>query len=127
MPVSSFTHMDTDGRRLPQNHRQKALGNGSLLISDVQKNSDWGRYECLVFDEEGHSVRRDLFVNVMGKRTGEQERMREEKVPSSYARMFDVRLSVSSFFFSPSFATETYRSMHFSTPSCLSTSSSYIA
>lgn len=59
---------NTDGRRLPQNHRQKAWSNGTLVITDVQKSSDWGRYECLVFDGEGHSVRRDLIVNVMGKK-----------------------------------------------------------
>lgn len=58
---------DTDGRRLPQNHRQKVFSNGSLIISDVQRSSDWGRYECVVFNEEGHSARKDLFVNVMGK------------------------------------------------------------
>ena len=61
---------DTDGRRLPQNHRQKVFSNGSLIITEVQRSSDWGRYECLVFNQEGHSVRKDLFVNVMGKTRG---------------------------------------------------------
>ena len=65
--LDTFSFSDTDGRRLPQNHRQKVYSNGSLIIADVQKSSDWGRYECLVFDPEGHSVRKDLVVNVMGK------------------------------------------------------------
>ncbi|RWS28200.1 Down syndrome cell adhesion molecule-like protein [Leptotrombidium deliense] len=54
-----------DGRRLPQNHRQKVFTNGTLVISDVERNSDAGKYECNVQNEEGRIAKRDVFINVI--------------------------------------------------------------
>jgi len=55
-----------DGKRLPQNQRQKVFTNGTLIINELERSADAGKYECLVTDEQGHVAKGDVFINVMG-------------------------------------------------------------
>ncbi|RWS15521.1 Down syndrome cell adhesion molecule-like protein, partial [Dinothrombium tinctorium] len=63
-PIKSISWI-RDGRRLPQNHRQKVFANGTLVISEVERSADEGRYECVVTNEEGRIAKRDVFISVI--------------------------------------------------------------
>lgn len=55
------------GRELPDDIRQKVQGDGSLVISPVQKQDDSGVYTCWARNKQGHSARRSGEVTVIGK------------------------------------------------------------
>lgn len=58
---------EKSSRELPDNLRQKVLPDGTLMISNVQKNGDPGVYTCWARNKQGHSARRSGDVAVIGK------------------------------------------------------------
>lgn len=59
--------MYTDNRPLPINRKQKVFPNGTLIIENVERNSDQASYTCVAKNAEGYSARKALEVQVMGK------------------------------------------------------------
>lgn len=59
--------MFTDNRALPINRKQKVFPNGTLIIENVERNSDQATYTCVAKNAEGYSARGALEVQVMGK------------------------------------------------------------
>lgn len=57
----------TDNRALPINRKQKVFPNGTLIIENVERNSDQATYTCVAKNAEGYSARGALEVQVMGK------------------------------------------------------------
>lgn len=49
------------------NRRQRAYANGTLIIDQVQRNSDAGTYTCQAQNRQRHSARREVEVQVLGK------------------------------------------------------------
>nr|ASU04347.1 Dscam5 [Mesobuthus martensii] len=68
-PVSGYPiekiYWERDGRTLPHNHRQRSFNNGTLVIQEVQKRNDGGRYTCIAEDNKGRSARRDVTMTIM--------------------------------------------------------------
>ncbi|XP_023234043.1 Down syndrome cell adhesion molecule homolog [Centruroides sculpturatus] len=68
-PVSGYPiekiYWERDGRILPHNHRQRSFNNGTLVIQEVQKRNDGGRYTCIAEDNKGRSARRDVTMTIM--------------------------------------------------------------
>lgn len=62
----------TDNRALPINRKQKVFPNGTLIIENVERNSDQATYTCVAKNAEGYSARGALEVQVMGKFRVEQ-------------------------------------------------------
>lgn len=56
-----------DNRALPINRKQKVFPNGTLIIENVERNSDQATYTCVAKNAEGYSARGSLEVQVMGK------------------------------------------------------------
>lgn len=56
-----------DNRALPINRKQKVFPNGTLIIENVERNSDQATYTCVAKNAEGYSARGALEVQVMGK------------------------------------------------------------
>lgn len=56
-----------DNRALPINRKQKVFPNGTLIIENVERNSDQATYTCVAKNQEGYSARGSLEVQVMGK------------------------------------------------------------
>lgn len=56
-----------DNRPLPINRKQKVFANGTLIIENVERNSDQATYTCVAKNSEGYSARGALEVEVMGK------------------------------------------------------------
>lgn len=56
-----------DSRLLPQNHRQQVFPNGTLIIREVNKKADEGKYTCMAENKEGDRAHKDVYVQVMGK------------------------------------------------------------
>lgn len=56
-----------DNRALPINRKQKVFPNGTLIIENVERNSDQATYTCVAKNVEGYSARGSLEVQVMGK------------------------------------------------------------
>ncbi|KAL6441312.1 hypothetical protein ACFW04_003518 [Cataglyphis niger] len=56
---------EKSSRELPDNLRQKVLPDGTLMISNVQKNGDPGVYTCWARNKQGHSARRSGDVAVI--------------------------------------------------------------
>lgn len=56
-----------DNRPLPINRKQKVFPNGTLIIENVERNSDQAVYTCVAKNAEGYSARGNLEVEVMGK------------------------------------------------------------
>lgn len=56
-----------DGRTLPINRKQKVFPNGTLIIENVERQSDQATYTCVVQNEQGFLVKGNLEVQVMGK------------------------------------------------------------
>ncbi|XP_076288258.1 Down syndrome cell adhesion molecule 2 isoform X4 [Lasioglossum baleicum] len=52
-------------RELPDDLRQKVLGDGTLVITSVQKKIDTGGYTCSAKNKQGHSARRSGDVAVI--------------------------------------------------------------
>ncbi|XP_023213824.1 Down syndrome cell adhesion molecule-like protein Dscam2 [Centruroides sculpturatus] len=63
-PLSSIT-WERDNRQLPQSHRQNVYPNGTLIIQEVNKKGDEGKYTCIAYNKLGVKAQRDLFVEVM--------------------------------------------------------------
>lgn len=62
-----FIFQITDNRALPINRKQKVFPNGTLIIENVERNSDQATYTCVAKNAEGYSARGALEVQVMGK------------------------------------------------------------
>lgn len=54
-----------DGSILPVNLRQKVYSNGTLIIEQVQRQTDAGTYTCQAKNHHGHSSRRDIEIQVL--------------------------------------------------------------
>lgn len=52
---------------MPINRKQKVFPNGTLIIENVERNSDQATYTCVAKNAEGYSARGALEVQVMGK------------------------------------------------------------
>lgn len=66
-PITSI-HWERENMRLPFNHRQKVYPNGTLVVTDVEREADEGKYKCIAIGKEGKLAQNSLFVNVQGKR-----------------------------------------------------------
>ncbi|XP_034229993.1 Down syndrome cell adhesion molecule-like protein Dscam2 isoform X12 [Thrips palmi] len=63
-PIKSIT-WERDGRTLPINRKQKVFPNGTLIIENVERQSDQATYTCVVQNEQGFLVKGNLEVQVM--------------------------------------------------------------
>ncbi|GAB6026763.1 Down syndrome cell adhesion molecule-like protein 1 [Chamberlinius hualienensis] len=63
-PIEAI-YWEKDGTRLPVDHRQVVFRNGTLLIRDVQRSLDGGRYRCVVVGAEGRNAFKDVEVIVL--------------------------------------------------------------
>jgi hypothetical protein len=57
----------SDGRVLPINRKQKVFPNGTLIIENVERQSDQATYTCVARNSQGYSARGTLEVQVMGE------------------------------------------------------------
>uniref|UniRef100_A0A1B0GLK3 Ig-like domain-containing protein n=1 Tax=Lutzomyia longipalpis TaxID=7200 RepID=A0A1B0GLK3_LUTLO len=64
-PIDSIV-WERDNRALPINRKQKVFPNGTLIIENVERNSDQATYTCVANNAEGYSARGALEVQVMG-------------------------------------------------------------
>ncbi|CAL1270596.1 unnamed protein product [Larinioides sclopetarius] len=68
-PVSGYpitkVYWERDGRPLPHNHRQKTFPNGTLVIEDLQRSRDGGKYHCVAENNRSRTARRDVSLNIM--------------------------------------------------------------
>nr|XP_042901563.1 Down syndrome cell adhesion molecule isoform X2 [Parasteatoda tepidariorum] len=55
----------TEGRPLPHNHRQKTYPNGTLVIEDLQRAHDSGKYHCVAENNRSRTARREVSLNIM--------------------------------------------------------------
>ncbi|XP_022237135.1 Down syndrome cell adhesion molecule homolog [Limulus polyphemus] len=55
---------EKDGRRLPDNQRQRIYPNGSLIISNVNRNEDVGHFECSGSTQGSPVSRKVITLNV---------------------------------------------------------------
>lgn len=62
-----YFRIHLDNRALPINRKQKVFPNGTLIIENVERNSDQATYTCVAKNQEGYSARGSLEVQVMGK------------------------------------------------------------
>lgn len=62
-----YPGISLDNRALPINRKQKVFPNGTLIIENVERNSDQATYTCVAKNQEGYSARGSLEVQVMGK------------------------------------------------------------
>ena len=72
LPYSpSLTHppslTQTEGKQLPLSVRQVVHANGSLVVKNVQKGSDDGRYSCSASTNTGERSSQSVQVKVLGK------------------------------------------------------------
>ncbi|XP_030242123.1 Down syndrome cell adhesion molecule-like protein Dscam2 isoform X22 [Drosophila navojoa] len=63
-PIDSIV-WERDNRPLPINRKQKVFPNGTLIIENVERNSDQATYTCVAKNQEGYSARGSLEVQVM--------------------------------------------------------------
>ncbi|XP_055715624.1 cell adhesion molecule Dscam2 isoform X2 [Phlebotomus papatasi] len=63
-PIESIV-WERDNRALPINRKQKVFPNGTLIIENVERNSDQATYTCVAKNAEGYSARGALEVQVM--------------------------------------------------------------
>ncbi|XP_017467248.1 PREDICTED: Down syndrome cell adhesion molecule-like protein Dscam2 isoform X33 [Rhagoletis zephyria] len=63
-PIDSIV-WERDNRALPINRKQKVFPNGTLIIENVERNSDQATYTCVAKNVEGYSARGSLEVQVM--------------------------------------------------------------
>ncbi|XP_055318376.1 cell adhesion molecule Dscam2 isoform X1 [Sitodiplosis mosellana] len=63
-PIKSIV-WERDNRALPINRKQKVFPNGTLIIENVERNSDQATYTCVAKNAEGYSARGALEVQVM--------------------------------------------------------------
>lgn len=57
----------SDNRALPINRKQKVFPNGTLIIENVERNSDQASYTCVAKNAEGFIARGAIEIEVMGK------------------------------------------------------------
>ncbi|XP_071033639.1 cell adhesion molecule Dscam1-like [Parasteatoda tepidariorum] len=55
---------ERDGIRLPDNHRQTVYPNGTLLVRQVERMVDEGRYTCTLRNKEGESAKGSVYITV---------------------------------------------------------------
>ncbi|XP_071041968.1 cell adhesion molecule Dscam1 isoform X3 [Parasteatoda tepidariorum] len=55
---------ERDGVRLPDNHRQTVYPNGTLLVRQVERMVDEGRYTCTLRNKEGESAKGSVYITV---------------------------------------------------------------
>jgi len=65
-PIESIV-WERENRVLPINRKQKVFPNGTLIIENVERNSDQATYTCVAKNAEGYSARGALEVEIMGK------------------------------------------------------------
>ncbi|XP_071035293.1 cell adhesion molecule Dscam1-like [Parasteatoda tepidariorum] len=58
---------EKDGVRLPNNHRQKIFPNGTLIVRNLERNSDSGSYKCIASNADGISAENSLFIKIIVK------------------------------------------------------------
>ncbi|XP_055593996.1 cell adhesion molecule Dscam2 isoform X44 [Uranotaenia lowii] len=63
-PIESIV-WERDNRQLPINRKQKVFPNGTLIIENVERNSDQATYTCVAKNSEGYTARGTLEVAVM--------------------------------------------------------------
>ncbi|XP_061703849.1 cell adhesion molecule Dscam2 isoform X50 [Cydia pomonella] len=63
-PIDSIV-WERDGRVLPINRKQKVFPNGTLVIENVERNSDQATYTCVAKNSQGYSARGSLELQVM--------------------------------------------------------------
>nr|XP_029721314.1 Down syndrome cell adhesion molecule-like protein Dscam2 isoform X33 [Aedes albopictus] len=63
-PIDSIV-WERDNRQLPINRKQKVFPNGTLIIENVERNSDQATYTCVAKNSEGYTARGTLEVVVM--------------------------------------------------------------
>ncbi|XP_050081288.1 cell adhesion molecule Dscam2 isoform X39 [Anopheles maculipalpis] len=63
-PIESIV-WERDNRQLPINRKQKVFPNGTLIIENVERNSDQATYTCVAKNSEGYTARGTLEVQVM--------------------------------------------------------------
>ncbi|XP_063395061.1 cell adhesion molecule Dscam2 isoform X7 [Cydia fagiglandana] len=63
-PIDSIV-WERDGRVLPINRKQKVFPNGTLVIENVERNSDQATYTCVAKNSQGYSARGTLELQVM--------------------------------------------------------------
>lgn len=56
------------GVLLPVNRRQRAFGNGTLIIDQVQRSADAGTYTCQAQNRQKQSARKEVEVQVLGEK-----------------------------------------------------------
>nr|XP_042901562.1 Down syndrome cell adhesion molecule-like protein Dscam2 isoform X1 [Parasteatoda tepidariorum] len=68
-PVSGYpiskVYWEREGRPLPHNHRQKTYPNGTLVIEDLQRAHDSGKYHCVAENNRSRTARREVSLNIM--------------------------------------------------------------
>ncbi|XP_066972085.1 cell adhesion molecule Dscam1 [Macrobrachium rosenbergii] len=62
-PIEKIT-WEKDGRVLPTDIRQRVFDNGTLVVTQTQRETDGGRYTCRASNRHGHSAYRDVTVAV---------------------------------------------------------------
>lgn len=65
-PVSSTT-WQRDGENLPANYRHRVFANGTLLVRNVDGNTDKGVFHCTVRNQQNQAANGKIFVEVMSK------------------------------------------------------------
>lgn len=58
---------ERENRVLPINRKQKVFPNGTLIIENVERNSDQATYTCVAKNAEGYSARGSIEIEIMGK------------------------------------------------------------
>jgi hypothetical protein len=63
-PIESITWFKRQSGKLPQNHRQKSLTNGTLIIDKIDRQSDEDSYRCVV-NASSSSAYSDVYIKVL--------------------------------------------------------------
>lgn len=71
-PVAGYplleVHWAHNGRRLPTNHRQRVLANGTLLVDHMEKvQGDQGEYACIVRSPAGETAKGSFQVSIKAR------------------------------------------------------------
>ena len=65
--IPSLSGATTGGRELPSTERHRVYENGTLIISDANRDLDEGVYVCKALNEKGEAHSRNLFLQVLSK------------------------------------------------------------
>ncbi|KRF98092.1 uncharacterized protein Dwil_GK22019, isoform BC [Drosophila willistoni] len=91
-PIDSIV-WERDNRALPINRKQKVFPNGTLIIENVERNSDQATYTCVAKNQEGYSARGSLEVQVMALPKISPFSFGEESM--SYGEFVNVQCTIS--------------------------------